>query len=263
MVSSAHFQTRLSALCIRSNPETSIGFLSRRLINGASLLMHWRIVVSFLMLGVSGLGQVKFDNHPAVINDVLRDAHVSGSIVYSDVCKSRDSGIPVPPHVYSPRDVGSPVEILQQMFSGDPRMQVSQERNGIIRMVEKDVPTDILDVKIHHIAFDLPLSSDPDPDNGPDRALLIILGSPEVLSFRKDHNILPSFYRASANEGGALPAVSGELNDVTLYQALDYVLKTFPGYWVYENCTTEDGGRTVRFRFYWNGVRRKADKRGG
>jgi hypothetical protein len=47
-----------------------------------------------------------------------------------------------------------------------------------------------------------------------------------------------------------LPEVPGELNDVTVSQALDYVLETFPGYWVYENCTTPDGGRSINFEFY-------------
>jgi len=33
--------------------------------------------------------------------------------------------------------------------------------------------------------------------------------------------------------------ISGDLNNVTVRQALDHVLKTFPGFWVYENCTDE------------------------
>src|SRR5579863_4941941 len=171
--------------------------------------MLGRIAFCCWVLAVSCLGQLKFDNRTDVINDVLKNANVSGSIVYSDFCKSTDSRI-LPPHVYYPRDRGSVVRVLQQMFSGDARMQVSQDRDGIVRMVEKDVPTDILDVMIHRIAFGPPVASD--PDNGPDRALLTILSSPEILSFRKEHNILRDFPRTSA-QGGPLPAVSGELND--------------------------------------------------
>jgi hypothetical protein len=47
-----------------------------------------------------------------------------------------------------------------------------------------------------------------------------------------------------------LPEVAGQLNDVTVSQALDYILMTFPGYCVYENCTTPDGARAVNFEFY-------------
>src|SRR5215472_14551874 len=134
-----------------------------------------------------------YDNGPILINDVLRKAHVSGSVVYSDICKSVGSHIPRPPHVGAPLDLGSPVEVLRQMFSGNSKMQVTQDWNGIVRMAEKDAPADILDVKIHYIAFEPPRASDPDADNGPDRALLVILSSPEVRSFMKEHHILPAF----------------------------------------------------------------------
>jgi hypothetical protein len=44
--------------------------------------------------------------------------------------------------------------------------------------------------------------------------------------------------------------VHGELNDVTVSQALDYVLQTFPGYWIYENCATKERGRSVYLNFH-------------
>ena len=47
-----------------------------------------------------------------------------------------------------------------------------------------------------------------------------------------------------------LPHIFGNLNDVTLAQALDYVLKTFPGFWAYENCQREDGTRVVFFEIF-------------
>jgi hypothetical protein len=135
------------------------------------------------------------------------------------------------------------------MFSGDSKMQITQDSSGIVRMVEEDVPTDILDVKIHHIIFP-PRTSDPYQPNETDRALLVILSSPEVLSFEKEHDIVPPDFRLEGIARSDLPSVSGELHDVTLSQALDFVLKTLPGYWMYENCTTEDARRTINFRFY-------------
>jgi hypothetical protein len=51
-----------------------------------------------------------------------------------------------------------------------------------------------------------------------------------------------------------VPRVSGELNNVTLSQALDYMLKTFPGLWVYENCPGDNKyKRVVLFTFYRSG----------
>jgi hypothetical protein len=171
------------------------------------------------------------------------------SIVYSYDCKVARSRIPVPPNVRAPRSTGSPLDVLRDMFSGDSKMQVSQDPSGIVRIVQKDVPTDILDVKIHHIVFP-PRTSDPYQPSEPDRSLLVILSSPEVLSFEKGYDIVPPGFRLDGIVRSDLPSVTGELNDVTLSQALDYVLKTLPGYWMYENCTTEDGRRAVNFRFY-------------
>jgi hypothetical protein len=41
----------------------------------------------------------------------------------------------------------------------------------------------------------------------------------------------------------------GELDDVTVSQALDYVRRTFPGFWIYENCISPEGERSVYFNF--------------
>jgi len=55
-------------------------------------------------------------------------------------------------------------------------------------------------------------------------------------------------------------SISGELNNVTLADALDYVLKTFPGFWLYQDCESLDGQRLVYFGLFplpgrmWNWV---------
>lgn len=48
------------------------------------------------------------------------------------------------------------------------------------------------------------------------------------------------------------PSVPGELNDVTVEQALDYVAKTFPGFWTYENCRDPEGNREISVGFREN-----------
>jgi hypothetical protein len=70
-----------------------------------------------------------------------------------------------------------------------------------------------------------------------------------VKTFMEGHDITTGVGRL---EGvyPKLPDVPGELSDVTVLQALDYILKAFPGYWIYENCTLLDGRRSVNFDFY-------------
>jgi len=202
-------------------------------------------------LVASGPGQVKLDNSPGLIRDVLRKGNTSGSVAYSSQCESADWRIWAPPHVHPAQKTGTALEVLRDMFSGDSKMQVTQDSNGMIRMVEKDVLTDILNVKIHHLVFGPSHTPFPFPElfHGPNMALLVILSSPEV-RLLEEHHIVPTSFRLEGSMGQGLPAMTGELDDVSLSQALDYILKAFPGYWVYENCMTEDGRRTLHFWFY-------------
>ena len=89
--------------------------------------------------------------------------------------------------------------------------------------------------------------------NGRYQALTTILATPEVAASKKAHHIdsdgterVPGNFLSQSKS----PELIGELNDVTVSQALDYVLKTFPGYWVYEDANCENGDRAVRFKFY-------------
>ncbi|MGD0567496.1 MAG: hypothetical protein ABSA78_03745 [Candidatus Sulfotelmatobacter sp.] len=145
-------------------------------------------------------------------------------------------------HDYS----GPPKEVLGKMFADDPRMGVTQEEGGMVRMIEKDVPTDLLNFKIHHLSFFPSDASASDPVHGPQMAVLAILENPEVMAFRKAHNIGPFADRFSlpGNCCGGGRIMHGELDDVTVSQALDYVLQTFPGLWIYENCVGAEGERS-------------------
>ncbi len=212
------------------------------------------------MLAPSVSQQVRFNynDDPQVIRDVLKDAHVSGSLVFSGGCKFQDRPAPVP-SVGMTRYSGSVRENLQGMLAVNSKIRVTQDPDGMIRMVEADVPMDILEVKIHHVSFPAsePVSFDearrPLYMAGILIALKTILRAPELVAFEEQHHINDN--DSLGTEGDLLswskgPQVTGELNDVTVSQALDYVLKTFPGYWVYEDGSCENGDRAVRFKFY-------------
>ena len=172
------------------------------------------------------------------VQKILSGEGRSGSLEYWGFCDP-DKGWPDFPE---PRSVsghkGSALDLLQEMFADDPKMRVIQERDGRIRMAETDVPKDFLEVKIRHLSFP------PDYHSGA-FAVYFILNTAEVIAFM-DHNI----GRKVAWEGWGIPgqifthapSVPGELNDVTVEQALDYVLETFPGFWFYQNCHDDPHG---------------------
>jgi hypothetical protein len=175
-------------------------------------------MASLLFLVGSCLSQDKGGVDPTVavpvVQKILSSAQLSGSLEYWGVY-----GVTKPrPEFSKLRPVsgheGSALDVLQEMFADDPKMRVTQESDGKIRMVETDVPRDFLEVKIHHLSF----TSD---DHGPKMAMLAILHTPEVIDFM-DHNI----GRKTAWEGWGLPgddsiaidkpSVPGELNDITV-----------------------------------------------
>ncbi len=192
-----------------------------------------------------------------LVTEVLSKAQLSGSLEYTGAC-DRDKPYLDFPRLHWPADHRkSSLEFLQAMFDVDPQMRVSQDENGMIRMIETDVPDDILDVKIHHLAFFPANASESDPVHGTGMALIAILESPEVVAFGKAHHIegLPDPDKSRMMPGnccGGGRIVQGELDDVSVSQALDYMLRTFPGFWTYENCSDPRGERAVVFRFYQN-----------
>jgi hypothetical protein len=184
------------------------------------------------------------------IDDVLRSSQVSGSLIYQGYCGRTLPEAP-PLRDLNPKDYsGPPSRVLQAMLADVPNMRVSQEANGLVRMTATDIPTDLLDFKIHDMPF-YDASEDNSFNHGPNMGLIAIEMNPEVRAFRKAHGIGPnadSFIGPGDAASGKV--LYGHLKDVTVLQALDYILQTFPGFWIYENCMSAEGERSVRLHFY-------------
>lgn len=182
-----------------------------------------------------------------LIDDVLRSAGVSGALIYQGSCGRT---LPEAPPVRGGKFSGPPTKVLQEMLADVPGMRVTQEPSGLIRMTATDVPMDLLDFKIHDMQFYSP-SEDNSLSHGPNMGLIAIEMNPEVRAFRKAHDIGPNGdgFVMPGNAGSGTLVVYGHLTDVTVSQALDYILQTFPGFWIYESCVDEQGRRTVRLSF--------------
>jgi hypothetical protein len=184
------------------------------------------------------------------VQRILSSEGRSGSLEYWGFCDPNKDW----PDFPEPRSVanrkGSALDILQWMFADDPKMQVTQERDGKIRMVEADVPQDFLQIKIHHISFSMPYTNGAIAHSGP-MAVYSLLNTPEVIAFMNQN-----IGRMVPWGGWGMPgqiALAGpsvpELNDVTVDQALNVVLHTFPGFWFYQNCHDPQGRRKISVGF--------------
>jgi len=211
-------------------------------------------IINAFLLVASSQGQDRGGTPPGdgymYIGGVLSRAHMSGSLEYWGVCDFKDyyPNFPKLQALTSQEVEDSPLGQLQKMFSIDPNMRVTEDDEKIIRMVETDVPSDLLDLRIPHLHFRTDYQ-------GPNWAMQAILRAPEVMAFRREHNIGPEYdWQPGFPVTGAIPnsSVTGDLHDVTVREGLDYILKTYPGFWMYENCKTPTGGRIVYMQFVQN-----------
>jgi hypothetical protein len=191
------------------------------------------------------------------ILEILDKAKLSGSLEFSGRCDLRD--FPNFPQFRTPASSSAlpPVQTLREVFGHDPAMQTTQDRDGTIRMIESGVPTDLLNVRISHISFEGHGAAQSGAYTPNDALMRAILRAPEVVDFMKAHNIeWPFAAGAISGNGGQwppeLPHISGSWDNLTLSEALDRVLKTFPGTWLYQDCPRSDKkNRSVYFRFFY------------
>jgi len=117
-------------------------------------------------------------------------------------------------------------------------------------MVEADIPTDFLNVRISHLTFEDYRRKGIFKAN---YAMWAVLGAPEVVAFLKSHDVEGPF--PAEMPGGEFlpnsPHISGTLDDVTVREALAYILKIFPGVCLYQNCPQAGKHkRNIFLRFY-------------
>jgi hypothetical protein len=184
----------------------------------------------------------------AMIGRVLAKAHTSGSLVYHGQCQDRGGTWDLPA-VSSPKHYEmNPVQMLREMFADDSKMQVTQDANGNIRMAEADVSRDLLDLRIVQVPF----SSDSGIHDAR-WALSQSMVTPDVKNYMTVNNIgpmVPDFRFFAGPLSPSAPKISDDLYYVTVSEALDYILKTYPGFWAYEECKGENGSRKVFFQFF-------------
>jgi hypothetical protein len=210
------------------------------------------VIMAALILITPCTGQERTKVDPAMtaamIGRVLAKAHTSGSLVYHGQCQDGGGTWDLPAVSLPKHHEITPVQMLGEMFADHPEMHVTQDANGDIRMVETDVPRDFLDLKIVQVPF----SSD-SKFHDPRWAVSQVMITPDVKNYMTVNNIGPvvSDFRLFIGPlSPNAPKIPDDLYFVTVSEALDYILKTYPGFWAYEECKGEAGSREVFFQFF-------------
>lgn len=233
---------------LSSNIEQSWGNLSR---GGVFMLCRMLVIAAFMNISMWSCAQVGPNVNRRLVAplrpllEALDRARVSGSLELSGHC---DAGrLPHFPHLRSlSASRGSVLQDVREMLADDPAMQVMQDPEGTIRMTDKGVSADLLNVKIAHVSFESNGVPSQSAAFSPNAALMhAILRAPEAATFLKAHGIILAFGEGvtggNAPRPVALPHIVGSMDDLTVSQALDRVLGTFPGIWFYETCPQSDG----------------------
>ena len=224
------------------------------------MYVGWQNAMALILFLVgSCLSQYKngFDQTVAElrVQEILSRAQLSGSLEYWGCCDGSKPRAEFPRLRSVSGHEGSARDVLREMFAEDTKMQVTQDSDGRIRMVETDVPKDFLEVKIHHFSFPRDYRS-----GSGSMAVYTLLNTPEVIEF-----MTRNIGRGVPWEGWGMPGqippygprvigprVIGELNDVTVARALDYIAHAFTGFWTYQNCYTAEGARKISVGFRGN-----------
>jgi hypothetical protein len=196
---------------------------------------------------------------------VLKNANVSASIELPTCTR----GVPQFPTTGDPIETKSTVlQTVREMYTDHPDIEVTQSAEGIIRIVQRGALTDLLNVSISQIPFTTGLPPETRPIYNANAAVAQVFGAPEVQRFMNAHDItIPgggglfsggaSFTALMSRDGSippmppTTPHVAGPLNNVTFSQALDYILGSFPGVWVYRGCpATKETPRRVEVWFF-------------
>jgi hypothetical protein len=172
---------------------------------------------------------------------VLQYSGSSGSLAYRGECMP-SGGIIDSFKIAPPKGRSSAAQMLRDAFGSDPRLKVSEDTTGIVRVLGGKVQTDLLDIRIPEVAF----HGETDPRDATFRLLMI----PEVKAYMQDHHM--SFINVIHIGPIPMPKavrLTATLEDPTLSQALDRIAQAFPGVWTYGECAKSQGERLIYFDF--------------
>lgn len=217
---------------------------------------HWYFFFAIALIPVLVLtcaGQTDAADSLKPLLEALWKNKISGSLEFTGRCESLWAGAyPEFPRLSAPAtNEKSALDGVRYLFKDNSEMDVSQDADGTIRVVEYGVVTDILNLRLESVSFGTASVY------GANQALTHILAAAEVKRYMTAENIEWPYVGAAVSilvgtpPPDSTPHISGSLTNVSVSQALDRILRGFPGVWIYEDCpATDKRGRIVYLRFY-------------
>jgi hypothetical protein len=170
----------------------------------------------------------------SVLMRVLDERGGSGSLAYRGFCDP-SGDISDSFHLDAPsREAVRPVDAFREILNRNPGLVVTEDQDGLLRIASRDVSRSFLDSRIN-VSF----ASESDPNE----AMANALHKAEFGALAGDHHFSLDLMTGGLRPGLTVdsPRIKGQLNGVTVAEAFDYILRVFPGMWVYQECVTANG----------------------
>lgn len=159
----------------------------------------------------------------------------SGSLTLKGTCKATNvtndvasDELPRPPQ--GPfQNLGVALTAVSQL---DPHLSWSREADDFVQIRDNRVQNDVLRIRLQRIHFSQVRDSN--------AAIRIVLDAPEVQAYYQQNHIERATpYNAIYRTPKGFPTLSEDMHNVTVEEALDRIVRFFPGLWIYSEC--EDG----------------------
>ena len=167
------------------------------------------------------------------VQQMFFDMHGSGSMVFRGTCRDTQQGRVVYSDELSHPPQG-PFKNLGEAMTAvsalDPHVSWLRDADGLIRVNDDRLIGDVLQVRLKRVRFKRVVDAT--------RAVEVVMSASEVTDYLQRNHIEQEILRtASVTPGRDLPELSDELREVTVAQALDRIIRFFPGLWVYGECS--------------------------
>lgn len=197
------------------------------------------IVSGFLVLLVSSAVQAQgfrpvskgWTTVENFVQEMFFLTHSSGSVTLSGTCEVTQQGsIVVSDPLSNPpqgpfQNLGEAMTAVSQL---DPHLSWTRDKEGLMRVNDNRVTGSVLKIHLKRVHFNRAAD--------PNEAIRIVLSAPEVREYLKQNHIEQGTVFVMPMNSKDVPKLSGDLRNVTVEQALDRIVKFFPGLWIYSEC---------------------------
>lgn len=167
------------------------------------------------------------------LDELFLLTHSSGSLTLKGTCEITNvtNGVASDTLSHPPQGPFQNLDVaLTAVSQLSPHLSWSKNADGLVRVRDDRVPNDVLKIRLRRVHFSQVRDSN--------AAIQIVLNAPEVQTYFQRNHIerATPFNAIMYRTPKGFPTLSEDLHSVTVAEALDRIVRFFPGLWIYSEC---------------------------